>query len=719
METMRHDPREVSELFTRLTDTIGVNLDLAQVLQTVTETGTRLAGASFGAFLHATAADDGRGAQLRVVCDAGGDVSASLPAAGIAELFGSTLVNADAVRIDDIDDIDAGPWRRKLPTAQLPARSYLAMPVVACDGEVIGALLFGHHEAGAFTVEDETYARAVAEHAAAAIRNARLFAAEQRARRRAEQIADTLQLLQRVTARLASATSATEAFEAVVDEVVRPVGAARMGVYLRAGDMFRALSQPKASREQQTHMREVPVEAATPVRDATRSGAPVCLSTRAALQSAYPFVAAAAPDVAATLALPLTVTDATRGALVLAWREAHDFPEEEVRLLTAVAGQLAQALERLRLRDAEQRAQTELHRHVAELTEASQTLQRSLLPQVLPEVDRLSVAVRYRPGTAGAEVGGDWYDVVHSPNGVVTLVVGDVQGHSFSAAAVMGRVSTALRAYLAEGHGPDVALERVNPMVEASGMLTTVCLVSLDTATGLVRLVRAGHPYPVFWRQGTDAAEADIEGGPPLGVGLDGEWPVTMAWARPGDLLLLYTDGLVERPGGDMDAEIARLVAAVDTCPGDVEQVADRVLRKVSAPFTDDVALVVAQYRGAAESGASRLRVETLSGVAQARQFTAAQLETWELAAVADTCLLLVSEMVTNALVHAGGPAALELRRVEDGVRMSVTDGRSDQPEPRSGDVDELGGRGLLLVEALAHSWGVEPAGAGKTVWRW
>jgi hypothetical protein len=78
----------------------------------------------------------------------------------------------------------------------------------------------------------------------------------------------------------------------------------------------------------------------------------------------------------------------------------------------------------------------------------------------------------------------------------------------------------------------------------------------------------------------------------------------------------------------------------------------------------------------------------------------------------ADTCLLLVSEMVTNALVHAGGPSALELRRIADGVRLSVTDGRSDQPEPRSGDVDELGGRGLLLVEALPHSWGVEPAGA-------
>jgi serine phosphatase RsbU (regulator of sigma subunit) len=90
---------------------------------------------------------------------------------------------------------------------------------------------------------------------------------------------------------------------------------------------------------------------------------------------------------------------------------------------------------------------------------------------------------------------------------------------------------------------------------------------------------------------------------------MEGEWPVTIAWAMPGDLLLLYTDGPVERPGGDMDAEIARLVAAVDSCPVHVGQVAERVLRQVSAPFTDDVALVVAQYRGAAESGASRLRM--------------------------------------------------------------------------------------------------------------
>ena len=262
----------------------------------------------------------------------------------------------------------------------------------------------------------------------------------------------------------------------------------------------------------------------------------------------------------AAIAVPLRVFGADYGCLTLTWVHEMTFSPARRRLIEAVGEQLCGTLERIELFTAAAEARSELRRHVDELTDASQTLQRSFLPEALPTSDVVDVAVRYAPGAKNAEVGGDWYDMVVAPSGRVTLVIGDVQGHSFSAAAVMGRVSAALHAYLLEGHPLDVALTRVNPIVEQSGLLVTCCLVSLDPRNGEMTIARAGHPVPVFRRGDLVGQMPEEGGGPPLGVfGPDARWEVRSGWAQPGDRLLLFTDGLIERSDVDMDTQVESL----------------------------------------------------------------------------------------------------------------------------------------------------------------
>lgn len=705
---------DATELIVHLTETINSNLDLRVVLQTVTDTGTRLSGASFGAFFYNAVDDRGNAYQLHVLSGADAAEFERMPTPRITALFEPTFTGTALTRVDDLA---LDPRTSGLPRGHLPLRSYLGVPVVSGHGTVIGALLFGHPEPGVFTATTERLVHAVAAHAAVAVENARLFSREKTARMEAERIAQKLTMLQGATARLASALTAEHALDAMADTLLSQLGAARIAVFLREGEEFRSMGTRAGVEAQGGHYYEsAPVSFPSLVRDATLTRSPVHVTCRSEFVERYPELAQSLPDIGAVLALPLTVTASTRGALVLQWREPRGFTDSQLRFFEAVAGQLASTLERVRLHEAEATAQRELHRHVAELTESSTTLQRSLLPQRLPDVAGLDVAVRYLPGTAGAEVGGDWYDVVLGTGGRVTLVVGDVEGHSLSAAAVMGRVSTALHAYLAEGHPPEVALARVNPLVEEAGVIVTCCLATLDPATGLVALVRAGHPLPILRRADGTVLEVGHESGPPLGVS-GATWPVSMGRVQPGDRAVLYTDGLVEHRAGDMDAAVAELLDAVRDGDSGVEEAADLVLDRVLLSPEDDIALLIAEFTEIAAGAPARLTVHGEAEVATARAFTRDTVRHWGHEAIEDTAALLVSEMVTNALIHAVGPALLELLPVDGGIRICVTDREPAHPRPRNAGPETLGGRGLLLVDTLAAQWGIEGAGVGKTVW--
>jgi GAF domain-containing protein/anti-sigma regulatory factor (Ser/Thr protein kinase) len=710
-----HDPRAEDDpvaLIAHLTETINSNLDLGAVLQAITDAGTRLSGAAFGAFFYNAVDKKGDAYRLHVVSGARKEDFATLPAQEITALFEPTIAGGGPVRIADLTE---EPRFEELPAGRLSLRSYLATPVVARTGEVIGALLFGHPEPAVFDETTETLVRAVAAHGAVAVENARLFAAEQAGRADAERLARGLTLLQRLNERLAPAMTVEETMRALVDVVAGPLQATYIGCYLEQRARMQSWVVSTDPGEGTPVVREgrVPTSFPSPILDALTSGEPVVMTARTELAGRYPEFAEAVTPVASGLVVPMMTTGETRGVLAVAWAEDRVFGPGPVRLWRAVADQLSPALERARLAEAAAAAQAELQRHVDEVTRASQTLQRSLLPRSMPAVEGVEVAVGYLPGMVGAEVGGDWYDLVLAPDGRVTLVVGDVEGHSISAAAVMGRVSTALNAYLREGHPAHVALQRLNPLVEEAGLTVTCCLVTLDVTTGSVEVVRAGHPHPIRWRGA--AEEVDVEGGPPLGVVAFPSWPVAAVQLERGDRIVLYTDGLVDRPGEDPDVQGRRLLAAVDASGGDdLDRAVDHVLDAMRSSH-DDVALLIAAYSPAPP--AALLVIEDESHVADARRFTRTILGDWQLAGLTDTTTLVVSEMVTNALLHAGGPAVLELRRENDTVRVAVTDPHPRPPETQRADTDALNGRGLVLVEACSASWGVDPVDDGKTVW--
>ncbi len=707
-------------VFVGMTEAINSNLDLRRVLQAVTDAGTRLSGAQFGAFFYTARHPDGEVSPFHVLSGIGADAFEGVPAPRLARLLEPTSSGSGTLRVADV----TSDPRVALPAGHLPLRSYLATAVVSRTGEVIGALLFGHADPGVFDQRSEDVVRLIATQASVAVENARLFEAEQLARQEAESAVDRLSLLQTITSRLADALTQRAALDAVVDALA-PLGADRIGVYLRENDVFRAVARtgtsPEPGRAGPTLMRTLRADWPSPMATATERCAPVMLRSAEELRADYPELAMSRRGIEASISVPLMIGDSALGVLLLAWDRPRDFPQPEVEMLGAAARQLASALERSRLSEAERAAQERLAEGAAQAIKVSQTLQRSLLPMSLPKIESLDVAVRYLPGTAGAEVGGDWYDLIIAPDGVGVLVVGDVQGHSIGAAAVMGQLRTALHAYLAEGHEPHVAVARVNRVMTAldAHVLATCCLIALDPVSGDARIVRAGHPLPLLRRADGSVQEIAAEGGLPLGVLDDAEWPTTTLRLEAGDRLLLYTDGLVEHPGDDVSTGVLALMRATQAAEsenGDTD--ADAILASLGTERRDDVALVVCDYSGPSDAWRSAtLSVEDVDAVFRARQFTRHTLRLWKLPQLEETVTLLVSEMVTNALVHTGGTATLELRRDENQVRVLVTDAHTRVPRPRHVDIDATGGRGLLLVESLAEEWGVEPSGGGKTVW--
>ena len=720
------DPRpglEESSLLLALSEAISGTLELRSVLQTVTDISTQLSGASFGAFFYNARDEHGGLYRLHVLSGADAQTFASMPAPRITSLFAPTFSGRETVRIADLT---AGRDRRVVPRGHVPVRSYLATPVVGRTGEVIGSLLFGHPEPHVFDERSERLVRIVAAHAAVAVENARLFEAEQAARREAEATAERLRLLHEVMARLASALTVQDAVDAVMATAAEHLGAARAGVYLDDGRGVLRVTEGHRSESEDASREwpDLPRDASSPAGESAVTARTVHVATPDDLASRYPSAAAlpAAAGVGALLCLPLGAGDGAQGTLVLTWARSHDPACADVELARAAAVQLAQSLERVRLYEAEHEARRDLSRSVAALTAVSSTLQRSLLPRRVPAAAQVDVAVRYRPGAAEAEVGGDWYDVVPTPRGTTVFVVGDVQGHNLAAAAVMGQLRTGLNAYLSEGHEPDVALGRANRLLASfdPNVLVTCCLAELDPQTGALRVVRAGHPLPLLRPADGVAAELDVQGGLPLGVDLEATWPGATVTLAAGDRLVLYTDGLIERPDLDLaDGVAALLAAAAQPDAGDVEAAADVLLDALGRELTDDVALLVCDYAGPV--GGQLVAVldlaEDVRSVARARRFTHLTLAEWGFGGHRDVAALLVSEMVTNALVHTGGSAVLELRAEGGRLRLSVTDTNPREPRPRQAEVSATNGRGLMLVEALSATWGVEPSVPGKRVW--
>ncbi|WP_406131915.1 SpoIIE family protein phosphatase [Streptomyces anthocyanicus] len=519
--------------------------------------------------------------------------------------------------------------------------------------------------------------------------------------------------VQRLAAALATAGTVRDVSQAVVAALRRPLRADRIALAELENDRLVVTvldppdpeSWPELWRlEWRTEWPDAPVRAMPTLAAALREG-------RARIWPAgtgdlEPALADVGPGGLAVL--PLPAGGRMAGACLIGWDTPHDFGPDERALLTASAGLAGQALMRAHAFDAE-------HELVG-------MLQRQLLPRRLPKLPGAVAVARYLPSTAGLELGGDWYDVIPLPDHHVALVIGDVQGHSAGAATLMGQMRTALRAYAVEGHPPDVVVSHANRLLTGmeTDLFATCVYVDLDMEEGSAWCVRAGHLPPVLRHPDGSTEIAEVEGGPPLGVVTQADFPMSPLRLRPGTLIALTTDGLVETPESDIDEGMDRFAHALAvSAPDHLGLVADALLG--NARRNDDVALLLVRYDGMAlrplRESWSVWRLP--EAVRHARRFARRTLRTWGVPDDdIDGVLLIVSELVTNALVHTDGKVRLDLTLIGGRLRVAVADASPRTPvKPTSIGWEATGGRGILLVEAMSATWGTLPVSGGKQVW--
>ncbi|MFE2559833.1 SpoIIE family protein phosphatase [Streptomyces sp. NPDC059352] len=360
--------------------------------------------------------------------------------------------------------------------------------------------------------------------------------------------------------------------------------------------------------------------------------------------------------------------------------------------------------------------------------ETAVTLQRSLLPQELEQPDDLRIAATYQPGGTDAAVGGDWYDVITLGAGRTALVIGDVMGRGVRAAAVMGQLRTAVRAYARLDLPPHEVLQLLDGLaaeIDASQIATCVYAIH-DPNEGKLVYASAGHlPILVRDEDGT-VRRAEDPTGPPLGTGgwLHASGSIALP---PGSTAVLYTDGLVERRREDIDEGVAALARALSGASGTPQVVCDRLLRAlgVTAEHDDDVAVLVVQHpsrKGANAELFHNAALELLGGVEaapRARAFASGVLASWRFPIeLRDLGVLATSELVANSLQHGTPPMRLRLRRTDRRLIIEVTDGDDHLPRRRRAETEDEAGRGISIIATIASSWGSRRTpGGGKAVW--
>ncbi|MFF4350263.1 SpoIIE family protein phosphatase [Streptomyces sp. NPDC001530] len=524
--------------------------------------------------------------------------------------------------------------------------------------------------------------------------------------------ADDVSRIQWLTAALDDAATVPDVGRVVVTALREPLGADRVALAELQDDrlMVTVLDPPQPAAWPETWRSEwrsewpdAPVSALPTLQTALRDGRLDLWPAGSALEPGLAGIGAGGLAV-----LPLPAKGRAAGVCLVGWDQPHEFVPEERSLLTATAALVGQALKRAHAHDAEQ--------------ELATMLQRSLLPRRLPELPGGTAVARYLPARRGLQVGGDWYDVIALSEDRVAVVIGDVQGHSAGAATIMGQMRTAVRAYAVEGHPPDVVVSYANRLLVGmeTDLFATCCYAELDMEEGNILFVRAGHLSPLLRHPDGRTEEVQVEGGLPLGVSSEAEFPMTAVALAPGAVLALVTDGLVEAPDLPLDEGMHRTRAALAAAdPADPGLMADALLGDVGRR-EDDVALLLLRYDGMKTRPirAGWVVWRLPDAVMHARRFTARTLRRWNVEEVADAVLLVVSELVTNALVHTQGPVRLDLILRGDRVRVCVSDSSPRAPaKPVIVDWESTGGRGLLLVEAMSESFGSVPVAGGKQVW--
>ncbi|MFG3133253.1 SpoIIE family protein phosphatase [Streptomyces tendae] len=417
------------------------------------------------------------------------------------------------------------------------------------------------------------------------------------------------------------------------------------------------------------------------------------------------------------IAAPLFARGLVLG-LVAAWRtdRPEPFEEEDAALLTEIAAHSALGVDNARRYTREHRAAV--------------TLQRRLLPPAVTSTPAMETAGAYMPASGGAEIGGDWFDAIELPSLRTALVVGDVTGHGLHATATMGRLRTAVQTLADLELTPDELLTHLDDLVfrlavEAEparrDVVGATCFVAVhDPVAGRCTMAAAGHPPPLLALPNGRVAPVTMRPGPPLGVG-GLPFEATTVDVPPDSVLTLYTDGLLQRYGTDIDGctreladRLARLLASGD----DLAAIAQALITgSGTRPPRDDAAVLVARIAALeADSVADWEFPAAPRAVASAREAAMGKLAEWGLEGNAFVTELIVSELVTNAVRYAGGPVGLRLIR-DEALFCEVTDPSNTQPRMRRARTSDEGGRGLFLVAQLSRRWGSRYGQTGKTIW--
>ena len=625
------------------------------------------------------------------------------------------------------DELNVHPeWRgmRDAPDHP-PLPNYLAAPLVARDGRNLGLIQLSDKAVdqedvtGDFTAEDEHLLVALAQLASAAIENLELRERERLAGQRVDASARSLKLLSDASRALAE-TLEVDATLTTITSLAVPVLGDWCGVHLLdpAGSLqlaAHAADEPgidmvlggRAERAQDRG--GIDLEQAIS-SGATRREASLPSPVLEELRSSFPDRAV---DPGTVLVVPLTAHGRMLGTLTLVRIPGPPYTDGEAELAEELARRAALAVDNAT-------------RYTSE-RETALVLQRSMLPELRPFAPGLRVASRYLPGAEGLNVGGDWYDLIPLVDGRQGLVVGDVAGRGIAAAAGMGQLRAVVRAYALEGHSPARLLEHVDRFVTMQRTVSFVtCLYAvIDTSARTLTVASAGHLPPLLLDD-DGARLVEVPTGAPLGTSFGGFQDMTIE-LEPNTTVLLYTDGLVEERTRSIDEGLATLRAAASRWRRSPEALCDGVLLTMSEqrPLEDDTALLAVSLDASLEPDATcdleafDLPAEPSSaGAARAR--LGKILRACGAAPQIDVAKLLVTEVVANAVRHAGGDR-IDLTVTVDNaaVRVEVGDEADSDPVPGPAPgIEDPGGRGLMIVDALASRWGYERRlGGGKRVW--
>lgn len=420
------------------------------------------------------------------------------------------------------------------------------------------------------------------------------------------------------------------------------------------------------------------------------------------------------------IVVPMRARGVTLGVVLFArHRTPAPFTDDDVLLAEELTARAAVCVDNAR-------------RYLRERSTA-ETLQRSLLPQRLPELTALDLTSRYLPSGARTGVGGDWFDAIPLSSARVAMVVGDVAGRGIRAAASMGRLRAAVRTLADMDLPPGELLTHLDDLVirltsdenpendespENVGAFGATCLyVVYDPVSRRCTAAAAGHPAPLVAGPEGTAEPLALPTGPPLGLG---ELPFeTMETELPeGSLLALYTDGLISGHDRESGEGLETLRAVLSRPAPSLDALCDNVLRALPPTHPDDdIALLLARTRALHSDRVVTWDIPAnAAAVAETRRRTAEQLLAWELDSALFTTELIVSELVTNAIRYGYPP--IRLRLIHDrGLICEVSDASSTAPHMRRARVFDEGGRGLMLVAQMATRWGTRQGTDGKTIW--